>query len=176
MSNQHYRAQPAQPAQPHYDPAVAARQREIGKVLFEVGKEFFQVHGGKELDCAIALLSAFAVDGQEYVKKLLRNEATEIEARKAAELPKPDETKLPEGPARELVKKARRARPVIDAASATRLCKLLIDLVQLREGMLQKMTGTVEELFMLISNGKGMDTTMPVDAIAKMLRAEAQLA
>jgi hypothetical protein len=131
MSNQHYRAQPAQPAQPHYDPAVAARHREIGKVLFEVGKEFFQVHGGKELDCAIALLSAFAVDGQEYVKKLLRNEATEI-----------------------------------DAASATRLCKLLIDLVQLREGMLQKMTGTVEELFMLISNGKGMDTTQPVDTIA----------
>jgi hypothetical protein len=29
---------------------------------------------------------------------------------------------------------------------------------------------------MLISEGKGMDTSMPVDAIAKMLRAEAQLA
>ena len=178
MSNTQYRApaQPAQPTQP-FDPILAARQREIGRVLADVGREFFEQHGGKEIDAAIALLRVFSVDGQEYARKLLLHEAEEIEqARKEAALPKPDETRLHEGSkARELVKKARKTKYVIDAASATRLCKLLIDMVQLRQALLRQMTSSIEELFMVVSDGKGMDTTLPKEAIERLLRAEAQL-
>lgn len=172
MSNAQYRAA-SEPANP--DLIMAARRREVGSLLLEIGREFFEKHGGKEIDAAIALLSEFVLNGREYVNKLLRDQARELdEAHKRAALP--EESKLPEGQARQLVKQARKAKPVIDASSATRLCKLLIDLVQLREATTTKTSEAVNTLFMEITDGKGLETTLPTEAIGRLMRQATQLA
>src|SRR5690349_5115391 len=175
MSNAHYRTQETQQSQPQqHNPALAARRREVAGVMAEVGREFRARNGGAELEIAIDLLRTFAAEGKEYVVKLLKDATEEAEAARAERLkqqPRPDETKLPEGTeVRAKVKQARRARPIMDAASATRLCKLLIDLVRFRQHMEQHTDTMMEELFMGITEGRGFDSTLTKEEIGRKLR------
>jgi hypothetical protein len=73
------------------------------------------------------------------------------------------------------VKQARRARPIMDAASAKRLCKLLVDWVRLRQHVDQHTGTMMEELIMEVTEGRGFDSTLTKEEIARNLRDAALL-
>lgn len=170
MSQTRYRQPEPEPQTPPviaafaYDAAVSRQQRAIGEVLRQAALELFNQQGGREIDHAIALLDAFAVEGAQYAKNLLRAEPSQTS-------PRPDETKLPQGSEpRQLVKQARRQKPVIDAASAARLCKLLVDLLTLRKTLLGKLYVTEEQLLMVVTDNAGYDTKLEPSQVLERLR------
>jgi hypothetical protein len=150
---------------PHpFDSPKSTRQREIGVVLRQAAHELYLQEGGQEIEHAIALLDAFAVEGVQYAQKILREE-------REAQAPMPDETKLPEGSeARKLVKEAKRQKPVMDASSAARLCKLLIELVNLRRQIRGRLLQTEEDLLLVVTESEGYETKMEPALILARLR------
>ncbi len=182
MTSTQYRAEPAQP-QPQeqtlpFDSAQAQRRREIGVVIQQSAHEYYRRFGGAEIDNAIALLNAFAIDGAAYVKKVMSDQVSEIDARaQERQQPQtPDAEKLPEGSeARKLVSKAARAKPIIDAAAATRLSKLLMELVNLRRTVYKTAIESVTDLMMYASDGQGFDTALSVNELARRLKAALEM-
>ena len=178
MSNAQFRAEPAQPRQPvdfpPFESAQAQRQREVSGMLQQASREYYTKVGGQEIDNAIALLNAFAIDGAAYARKIMRDHSDEIDANAAQrqQAAQPDAAKLPEGSeARKLVKKAARSKPIIDAAAATRLSKLLIELVNLRRSVFKTAIETVGELLLYVSDGKGFESPLSVNELARRLKS-----
>ncbi|MBP9890838.1 MAG: hypothetical protein KBG84_02945 [Planctomycetes bacterium] len=177
MSNAQFRAEPAQPQQhvdlSPFESAQAQRQREFSAMLQQASREYYSKVGGQEIDNAIALLNAFAIDGAQYARKILRDHSDEIDARAAQrqQAVQPEAAKLPEGSeARKLVKQAARTRPIIDAAAATRLSKLLIELVNLRRSVIKTALESVSDMFVYVSDGKAFDSTLTVNELARRLK------
>ena len=182
MSNAQYRAEAAQPQPPEqhlpFESAQAQRRREIGHVIQQAAQEYYTKFGGAEIENAIALLNAFAVDGAAYVKKVMSDQSDEMDARakERQEAPMRDAAKLPEGSeARRLVKKAARIRPIIDAAAATRLSKLLMELVNLRRTVYKTAIDSVSDLMLYVSDGKGFDTALSVNELARRLKTALEM-
>lgn len=90
--------------------------------------------------------------------------------RKRQQAAQPDAATLPDGiEARKLVKKASRNKPIIDDAAATRLSKLLIELVNLHRSVFKTAIENVGELLLFVSDGKGFESPLPVNELAPRL-------
>ena len=176
MSNSQYRKPEPSPdsepgfAQAHfpYDEQDANRRAAIRAELDGATNLFLKENGFEEIDIAINLLKAFAIEGAAYARHAMREEPPP-----APPLPKPDAEKLPkESEAAKVVAKAARGRPIMDANGAARVAHLLIDLVQLRNRIRTKAAEAVHDMFIEITNGESFQSKLPVSELHRRLYQE----
>ena len=169
MSNAQYRKPESSPdaepgfAQTHfpYDEQNANRRAAIRAELDGATNLFLKENGFEEIDIAINLLKAFAIEGAAYARHAMREEPPP-----APPLPTPDAEKLPkESEAAKVVAKAARGRPIMDANGAARVAHLLIDLVQLRNRIRTKAAEAVHDMFIEITNGESFPSRPPVSGL-----------
>ena len=176
MSNAQYRKpEPSSDHEPGisqahfpYDEQGANRRASIRAELDGATSLFLKENGFEEIDIAINLLKAFAIEGAAYARHAMREEPPP-----APPLSKPDAEKLPrESEAAKVVAKAARSRPIMDANGAARVAHLLIDLVQLRNRIRTKAAEAVHDMFVEITNGESFQSRLPVSELHRRLYQE----